>query len=73
VRIGERIRKLRKRSGLTQKEFAGPVTGKYAGKWICSYDVKRPHFGKGMDEKPPLEKLENGRTTFLKNLPVFLS
>ena len=31
----------------------------FAAKWIYWYNVKRPHFGKGMSEKPPLEKLKD--------------
>lgn len=29
----------------------------YAGEWIYWYKVKRPHFGKGIDGRPPLERL----------------
>jgi len=31
----------------------------YAAKWIYWYNVKRPHFGKGMDGRSPFEKLKD--------------
>lgn len=31
----------------------------WAGKWIYWYNVKRPHFGKGMNGKPPLLRLKD--------------
>jgi len=37
----------------------------YARKWLYSCNVKRPHFGKGMEGKPPFEKLKE----FYCNLP----
>jgi len=31
----------------------------YAAKWIYWYNVKRPHFGKGMDGRSPFGKLKD--------------
>jgi len=31
----------------------------YLAKWIYWYNVRRPHFGKGMSGKPPLERLKD--------------
>jgi putative transposase len=38
---------------------------RYARKWLYWYNVKRPHFGKDMDGKPPFEKLKE----YYSNLP----
>ena len=37
----------------------------YARKWLYWYNVKRPHFGEGMNRKPPFQKLRE----FHSNLP----
>jgi len=45
---------------------------RYAANRIIWYNVKRPHFGKGMNGKPPLEKLKDLGYNLPEELPYYL-
>lgn len=52
------------KSGL-DKEFLH-----FAEKWIYWYNVKRLHFGKGMDGRPPLEKVRESGYNLAKKFAL---
>ena len=42
-----------------------------AGRWVYFYNVMRPHFGRGMEKKPPLQALQRLGYNGLRNMALF--